>query len=112
MRERLNDLHAALGKDVCPAAVIAGDPADDDAEGQADGDADQPDCQRNARTEDHPRHQIATEPVSSEQEQLPALGWADEMQIARKQAPELVAVATTEKPQGLPLVRVGGVDPF
>ena len=72
MREGLDNLHAALDHDIAPAAVIAGDAADDDAEGQADGDADQPDGQRDARTVDHPRHQIATEPVGPEQEQLPA----------------------------------------
>ena len=85
--------------DVGPAAVIAGDAADDDAEGQADGDADQPDGQRDARAVDDPRQQIAAEPVGAEQEQLPALGRADEMQIARDHAPELVLVATAEEPQ-------------
>src|SRR5271154_4718518 len=112
MREGLDNLHAALDHYIAPAAVIAGDAADDDAKGKANGDANQPDGQRDAGPVDHPRHQIATEPVSPEQEQLPALGRADEMQIARKQAPELVAVPTTEKPQGLPLVRVGSVDPL
>ncbi len=71
-----------------------------------------PDGQRDARAVDHPRHQIAAEPVGAEQEQLPALGRTGKMQVAGKQAPELVAVAVAEKPQRLALFRVRRVDPL
>src|SRR5437868_12688930 len=83
MREALDDLDAALDQDVGPAAVIAGDAADQDAERKADDDADQPDRQRDARAIDDARQEIAAEPVGAEQKERAALGRADQVQIAR-----------------------------
>ena len=65
---------------VDPAAVIAGDAADDDAEREADRDADQADRQRDARAVDDARQHVAAEPVGAEQEQRAALGRADEVE--------------------------------
>ena len=79
------------------AAVIAGEPADDDAEHEADGDAEQADGQRDARAVDDARQHVAAEPVGAEQEELAVLGRADEMDVALEQAPEPVAVAPAEE---------------
>src|SRR5579863_1642957 len=110
MRKRLNHFDNALNKDVGPAAVIPGDAADHDTEREADRDADKTDGQRNPCAIDDARQQIATEPVGAEQEQLPAIGRADEMEACRDEAPEQVFVALAEKAQGLVLCRVGRVD--
>src|SRR5229473_142909 len=111
MREGLDHLDAALDQDVCPATVIAGNAADHDAEREADDDADQADRQRDPRAVDDARQQVAAEPVGAEQEQLAAFGWADEMDIACDQAPELVAVAMAQKADRLALLRVRRVHP-
>ena len=91
------------------AAVIAGEPADDDAEHEADGDADQADGERDARAVDDARQHVAAEPVGAEQEELAALGRADEVEVAFEQPPELVAVAAAEEADRLHVVRVVGV---
>src|SRR5437667_973974 len=96
MREGLDDLDQALDQDIDPAAVIAGDAADDDAEGEADGDADQADGQRDARTVEDAREQVAAEPVGAEQKERALLGRAGEMEIALDEAPEQVAGAVAE----------------
>jgi hypothetical protein len=111
VRERLHDLDEALDHHVGPATVIPGDAADNDAERKADRDADQPDGQRNPRAIDDARHEVTAEPVGAEQEQLPVLGRADEMEARRGEAPEQVLVAVAEEPERVVLVRVRGVDP-
>ena len=89
--------------------MIAGEPADDDAEHEADGDAEQADGQRDARAVDDARQHVAAEPVGAEQEQLAALGRADQMEVAFEQAPELVGVAAAEEAHLLHVVCVVGV---
>src|SRR5712671_1986907 len=112
MREGLDDLDAALDQDVGPAAVIAGDAADQDAERKADDDADQPDGQRDPRAVDDPRQQVAAEPVGAEQEHLPARRRAGQVHIAVDIAPEFVRVAMTQPAERLILCRVGRVHPM
>src|SRR5947208_4915575 len=111
MREALDDLDAALDQDVGPAAVIAGDAADQDAERKADDDADQPDRQRDARAVDDARQEIAAEPVGAEQKERAALGRADQVQITREIAPEYVGIAVTEPAERLLLRRLRREDP-
>ena len=111
MREALDHLDAALDQDVGPAAVIAGDAADQDAERKADDNADQPDRQRDARAIDNARQEIAAEPVGAEQKERAALGRADQVQIARDIAPELVGIAVAEPADRLWLRRVRRIDP-
>src|SRR5947209_110354 len=106
MRKRLDHLDAALDQNVGPAAVVAGDAADQDAERKADRDPDQPDRQRNAGAVDDAREQVAAEPVGAEQEQIAALGRADEVKIALEQAPELVAVTMAEEADRLRLRKI------
>ena len=85
--QRLQDLDDALDDQIEDAAVIAGEPADDDAEHEADGDAEQADGQRDARAVDDARQHVAPEPVGAEQEQLAALGRADEMEVRSRPGP-------------------------
>src|ERR1051325_3201047 len=96
MREALDHLDAALDQDVGPAAVIAGNAADQDAERKADDDADEPDRQRDARAVDNARQEIAAEPVGAEQKERSALGWADQVKITWDIAPKFVGIAVTE----------------
>src|SRR5438132_526729 len=111
MREGLDDLDAALDQDIGPAAVIAGDAADQDAEGEADDDTEQSDGQRDPRAIDDARQQIAAEPVGAEQEQLAALGRAHQVHIAVDPAPEFVWIAVAQEADRLVLLRVRCVDP-
>src|SRR3984893_3344339 len=111
MREGLDDLDAALDQDVGPAAVIAGDAADHDAEGKADDDAEQPDRERDPRAVDDARQQIPAEPVGAEQEHLTALRRAHQVEIAVDPAPEFVRVAVAQEADRLVLLRVRRVDP-
>src|SRR5581483_6330968 len=110
MREGLDDLDAALDQHVGPAAVIAGNAADQDAEGKADRNPDQPDGQRNAGAVDDAREHVAPEPVGPEQEQLTAVSGAEQVEIACEQTPIEIAVAVAEEADWLTLLRVGGVD--
>src|ERR1700724_648524 len=96
MRAGLDPLDAALDQDVGPAAVIAGDAANQDAEREADDDPDQPDRQRDPRAVDDARQQVAAEPVGAEQEHLTARRGAGEVDVAVDVSPELVRVAVTE----------------
>ena len=91
------------------AAVVAGQPADDDAENEADGNAEQADRERDAGAIDDARQHIATQPVGAEQEQLAVLGRTEEMKIPLEQAPEAIAVATAEEADPLHVVGIVGV---
>src|SRR5262249_56464451 len=94
-----------------PAAIIAGDAADQDAEGEADDNAKEADRQRDPCAVNDARQEIAAKPVGAEQEQLPAFRRADQVQIAIEETPEAVAVAMTEELDRLMLRRIGRVDP-
>ena len=106
-RQRLDDLDQPLAEHVEQAAVISRHAADDDAEHQADADAEQADRQRDARAVDDAAQNVAAEPVGSEQEHRSALGWADEVQAALDQTPELVCCRRWQNQRiGLDLLRV------
>src|SRR6266446_7847339 len=110
MRKRLDDLDAALDQDIGPSPVIAGNPSDQDAQRETDCNAEKPDGQREARPVDHARQQIAPESVGSGQEQLPAVGRANKVQVAGKQPPEAICTTMTEEAYWLPLLRVRRID--
>src|ERR1700754_2413088 len=110
MREGLDDLDQPLDDDVDPAAVIAGDAADDDPQGEADGDADEADGERNAGAGDDAREHVAAEPVGAEQEEGAVLRRADDMEIALDEAPEAISVAMAEEAQLLHLLGIIDVD--
>src|SRR5215472_3130407 len=110
MRKGLDDLDPPLDQDIGPTAIIARDPADQYAKGEADGDTEEPDRQRDPRTVDHSRQQIATQPIGAEQKQLPAARRAGEVQVARDQPPEQIFIAATEEADRLTFLRVRRVD--
>src|SRR5207248_10424245 len=111
MREGLDHFDAALDQDVGPAAVIAGNAADQDAEREADDDAEQPDGQRDPRAVDDARQQVAAETVGAEQKQLAARRRTDQVAVAVDIAPEFVGVAPAEPLDRLTLLRVWRVHP-
>src|ERR1044071_6584655 len=104
MRKRLDDLDRALDQHVGPAAVIPGDAADHDTENKADRDTDQPDRQRDARTVNDARQEIAAEPVAAEQEHRRPFRRAHQVPVTADQTPGFIAVAAAEKPDRLALV--------
>src|SRR5689334_6030143 len=110
MRETLDDLDGALDHVVDPAAVVAGDAADHEAEDEAQGDAEQADGERDARRVDDTAEHVAPESVGAEQEKRSAFGRTDEMEAAGDEAPELVLLAQAEEAQLLHLRRVGRID--
>src|SRR5712671_4673062 len=104
MREGLDDLDEALDQDVGPAAVIAGNAADQDAEREADDDAEQSDGQRDPRPVADARQQLAAEAVGAEQEQLAARRGAGEVEVAVDRAPKFVGVAAADPVDRLTLL--------
>ncbi len=107
MREALDDLGNALDDTVDPAAVIAGEPAQYEREREGERDADDADSERYARRIDDATEHVASQPVGAQPEEGPVLRWADEVEAAFDQAPELVALAQTEEAELLRLGRVG-----
>ncbi len=78
---------------------------------KADGHADQADSERDPRAINDARQHIAAEPVGAEQKQLAALRRADQVEIARDEAPVIVLVAVAKEPDRLVLGWVRRVDP-
>ena len=104
--EAPDHLDRALHQAVDPAAVVAREPAQDDAEHEAHGDAEQAHGQRDAGAVDDAREHVAAEAVGAEQEQGAVLGRADEVEVGRYHAPEAVLVARAEEAQRVDLVRI------
>ena len=111
-REGAHDLDDPLREAVHPAAVIAGEPAYDDAERKGNEDADEAHGERDARAVHDAREHVPPEPVGAEQEQRRAapIRGADEMQVGLEQAPEAVVVAAAEEAQRIDLFRVLDID--
>ena len=107
----MDDLDSTLDQDVGPPAVIAGNPADQNTKCKADSHAEKPDGERNARSVDHSRQQIAAQPIGPAQKKLPADGRAHQVQITWKQSPEAILAAVADKADRLPRAIVG-IDAF
>ena len=65
LRERADDLDEPLHQAVDPAAVVAGEPAQRQADHETDGDADDADGERDARAIEDAREHVATEPIGA-----------------------------------------------
>src|SRR5688572_13808076 len=112
MRDRAHHLDHALHDVVDPAAVIAGEPAQDHAQDDRHRDADEADGERDAHAVEDARKHVASQPVRAEQKQRPALRRAHQMQVAGNDAPPVVFVAAAEESDLQRLLRILGKDAF
>ena len=76
---------------------------------EADGNADEADGQRDPRAVDDAAQHVAPQPVGAEEEQRPALGRADEVQIPGHPAPVFISLAAAEEAHRLNQLVVLGV---
>src|SRR5688572_4587542 len=112
MRDRAHHLDHALHDVVDPAAVIAGEPAQDHAQHDRHRDADESDGERDAHSVEDAREHVTPQPVGAKQEHRPALRRAHQMQVAGNDAPPVVFVAAAEEPDLQRLLRILGEDAF
>src|SRR5690242_559617 len=101
MRKRLDHLDHALDQHVDPAAVVSGDPAEEEPQGEADRDADETHRERDSCAVEDAREHVAAEAVGAEEEELPVLRGTGEVEIAFPEPPEEIVVGMTEEAQRL-----------
>src|SRR5206468_5510406 len=102
-------LDEALDHVVDPAAVIAGDAAEREADHEAHGDAEEAHGERDARAIHDAGKYLAPEPVGAEEIERAALRRAEEVEAAVDYLPEAVFVAEAEEAHLVDLRRVVGV---
>ena len=80
------------------AAEVAGDPAEQQPERERNRDADQADRQRDLRAVEQARQHVAPERIAAEQEHAARRIDAEEMDVRREKAQQLVRIAAHEEP--------------
>ena len=106
MRDRMDDLDEALAEEVENPAVVSRQSSDRDAETEADRNPDDADGERDARSIDDARQQIASEAIGPEQEERRLCVRTHEMQVGRDQTPEGIGIAMAEEAQAMDLLAV------
>src|SRR6185436_11824736 len=104
---RAHHFDEALDQRVDPAAVIAGNSAQHDADDEAHRDTEQAHGERDAGAVDHAREHVAAETVGAEEKEGAVLSGTDKVEIRLEQVPELMAVAAAEEAQRLDLAFIG-----
>ena len=104
------DLDQALDDVIDPTAEIARQSAEEQSERERDRNSHNADGERNPRSVDDAREEIAAQPVGAEEEHRAVLGRAEQMHVSWHQSPEVVTIATAQEPHRLRRRRIGGVD--